>query len=220
MEKITLNIEERGQCGSGACGRLRKESIIPAVVYGPSGAQNVQVRKADFRKLMLEKGERAALIELHCGSITKLSLLQASQRNPRTDEYLHIDFKEVDPNKPMVAKVPLKFVGDPVGVKDEGGVLDIARRAVNITCLPKHLPEFIEVNISDLHLEQTIHVRNLPKLEGIEYKTSAGEVVASCVNMEEETEETATAEAGAATPATATAPAAEKTDVKLQAEKK
>ena len=220
MEKITLNIEERGQCGSGACGRLRKESIIPAVVYGPSGAQNVQVRKADFRKMMLEKGERAALIELHCGSITKLSLLQASQRNPRTDEYLHIDFKEVDPNKPMVAKVPLKFVGDPVGVKDEGGVLDIARRAVNITCLPKHLPEFIEVNISDLHLEQTIHVRNLPKLEGIEYKTSAGEVVASCVNMEEETEETATAEAGAATSATATAPAAEKTDAKPQAEKK
>ena len=220
MEKITLNIEERGQCGSGACGRLRKESIIPAVVYGPSGAQNVQVRKADFRKMMLEKGERAALIELHCGSITKLSLLQASQRNPRTDEYLHIDFKEVDPNKPMVAKVPLKFVGDPVGVKDEGGVLDIARRAVNITCLPRHLPEFIEVNISDLHLEQTIHVRNLPKLEGIEYKTSAGEVVASCVNMEEETEETATAEAGAATSATATAPAAEKTDAKPQAEKK
>ena len=220
MEKITLNIEERGQCGSGACGRLRKESIIPAVVYGSSGAQNVQVRKADFRKMMLEKGERAALIELHCGSAVKLSLLQASQRNPRTDEYLHIDFKEVDPNKPMVAKVPLKFVGDPVGVKDEGGVLDIARRAVNITCLPKHLPEFIEVNIADLHLEQTIHVRNLPKPEGIEYKTSAGEVVASCVNMEEETEETATAEAGAATSATATAPAAEKTDAKPQAEKK
>ena len=219
MEKITLNIEERGQCGSGACGRLRKESIIPAVVYGPSGAQNVQVRKADFRKMMLEKGERAALIELHCGSTTKLSLLQASQRNPRTDEYLHIDFKEVDPNKPMVAKVPLKFVGDPIGVKDEGGVLDIARRAVNITCLPKHLPEFIEVNIADLHLEQTIHVRNLPKLEGVEYKTSAGEVVASCVNTEEETGEAATAETGTAS-ATATAPAAEKTEAKAQAEKK
>ena len=122
MEKITLNIEERGQCGSGVCGRLRKENIIPAVVYGSSGTQNVQVRKADFRKMMLEKGERAALIELHCGSAVKLSLLQASQRNPRTDEYLHIDFKEVDPNKPMVAKVPLKFVGEPVGVKDEGGV--------------------------------------------------------------------------------------------------
>ena len=118
----------------------------------------------------------------------------------------------------MVAKVPLKFVGDPVGVKDEGGVLDIARRAVNIVCLPKHLPEFIEVNISDLHLEQTIHVRNLPKLEGIEYKTSASEVVASCVNMEEETEETV--EARAATSATATAPAVEKTDAKPQPEKK
>ena len=220
MEKITLEIEERHQCGTGACGRLRKTNIIPAVVYGASGAQNVQIKRADFRKMMLEKGERAALIELHCGSITKLSLLQASQRNPRTDEYLHIDFKEVDPNKPMVAKVPLKFVGDPVGVKDEGGVLDIARRAVNITCLPRHLPEFIEVNISDLHLEQTIHVRNLPKLEGIEYKTSASEVVASCVNMEEETEETATAEAGAATSATAAVPAAEKTDAKPQPEKK
>ena len=103
MEKITLNIEERGQCGSGVCGRLRKENIIPAVVYGSSGTQNVQVRKADFRKMMLEKGERAALIELHCGSAVKLSLLQASQRDPRTDAYLHVDFKEVDPNKPMVA---------------------------------------------------------------------------------------------------------------------
>ena len=216
MEKITINIEERGQCGSSACGRLRKENIIPAVVYGSSGAQNVQVRKADFRKMMLEKGERAALIELHCGSITKLSLLQASQRNPRTDEYLHIDFKEVDPNRPMTAKVPLKFVGEPVGVKDEGGVLDIARRAVNITCLPKHLPEFIGVDIADLHLDQVIHVRDLPKSEGIEYKTSASEVVASCVNMEEETEETATAEAGTATSATV----AEKADAKPQAEKK
>lgn len=217
MEEITLKIEERSECGTGACGRLRKKDIIPAVVYGSSGAQNVQVARADFRKMMLEKGERAALIELHCGAAVKLSLLQASQRNPRTDAYLHIDFKEVDPNKPMTAKVPLKFVGEPVGVKDEGGVLDIARRAVNISCLPKDLPEFIEVNIADLHLDQVIHVRNLPKPEGIEYKTSSTEVVASCVNMEEETEETASADAGAAS---ATAPAAEKTDAKAQTEKK
>ena len=218
MEKITLNIEERRQCGSGACGRLRKESIIPAVIYGASGTQNVQVRRADFRNMMLAKGDRAALIELHCGSAVKLSLLQASQRNPRTDDYLHIDFKEVDPNKPMVAKVPLKFVGESVGVKDEGGVLDISRRAVNIMCLPKHLPEFIEVDIASLHLEQTVHVGDLPKLEGIEYKTSAGEVVVSCVNTEEEADDAAASDAGAATAPTASA--AGKTDAKPQPEKK
>ena len=221
MEKITLEIEERHQCGTGACGRLRKTDIIPAVVYGASGAQNVQIKRADFRKMMLEKGERAALIELHCGSAVKLSLLQASQRDPRTDAYLHVDFKEVDPNKPMTAKVPLKFIGEPVGVKDEGGVLDIARRAVNLSCLPKHLPECIEVNIADLHLDQVIHVKNLPQIEGIVYKTSASEVVASCVNMEEETSETSAADAGAtASTATATAPAAEKTDTKAQPAKK
>ena len=204
MKRISLTIEKREQkgtqkvTGTNACGRLRKAGIIPAIIYGPSGSTNVQIQKSDFRKMMLEKGERAALIELHCGSDVRLSLVQASQRNPRNDAYLHVDFKEVDPKRMMVAKVPLKFVGESVGVKDEGGVLEIARRDIKITCLPEHLPEWIEVNIADLHLEQSIHVKDLPKLSGITYKTGPNEVLVACVNVEEEAEETSAETAAAA----------------------
>ncbi|MCQ2955740.1 MAG: 50S ribosomal protein L25 [Opitutales bacterium] len=221
MRKIQLAVEKRDCCGTTACGRLRKEEVIPAVVYGPSGVEPLQVLKPDFRKMMLEKGEGAALIELKGKSKTRLSLLQATQRNPRTDAYLHIDFREVDPKKPMVAKAPLKFVGDPVGVRDEGGVLDVVRHNVNVTCLPDDLPEYIEVNINDLHLEQTIHVKDLPQLKGVAYKTSLTELVVACVSVEEEEEAeqaaagdaaattAATPAAAAATPAEAAAPAAD-----------
>jgi large subunit ribosomal protein L25 len=218
MRKIQLAVKKRDCCGTTACGRLRKEEVIPAVVYGPSGVEPLQVLKPDFRKMMLEKGEGAALIELKGTSKTRLSLLQATQRNPRTDAYLHIDFREVDPKKPMVAKAPLKFVGDPVGVRDEGGVLDVVRHNVNVTCLPDDLPEYIEVNISDLHLDQTIHVKDLPQLKGVSYKTSLTELVVACVSVEEEEAEQAAGEAAAtaaqtpeaaATPAEAAASAAD-----------
>ena len=217
MRKIQLAVKKRDCCGTTACGRLRKEEVIPAVVYGPSGVEPLQVLKPDFRKMMLEKGEGAALIELKGTSKTRLSLLQATQRNPRTDAYLHIDFREVDPKKPMVAKAPLKFVGDPVGVRDEGGVLDVVRHNVNVTCLPDALPEYIEVNISNLHLDQTIHVKDLPQLKGVSYKTSLTELVVACVSVEEEEAAQAAGEAAAtaaptpaaATPAEAAASAAD-----------
>lgn len=201
MRKIQLAVEKRDCCGTTACGRLRKQEVIPAVVYGPSGVEPLQVLKPDFRKMMLEKGEGAALIELKGTSKTRLSLLQATQRNPRTDAYLHIDFREVDPKKPMVAKAPLKFVGDPVGVRDEGGVLDVVRHNVNVTCLPDDLPEYIEVNINDLHLDQTIHVKDLPQLKGVSYKTSLTELVVACVSVEEEEAEQAAGDAAATTTA-------------------
>lgn len=210
MRKIQLAVKKRDCCGTTACGRLRKEEVIPAVVYGPSGVEPLQVLKPDFRKMMLEKGEGAALIELKGTSKTRLSLLQATQRNPRTDAYLHIDFREVDPKKPMVAKAPLKFVGDPVGVRDEGGVLDVVRHNVNVTCLPDALPEYIEVNISNLHLDQTIHVKDLPQLKGVSYKTSLTELVVACVSVEEEEAAQAAGEAAAtAAPTTAAATPAE-----------
>lgn len=186
MKKIRLVVEKRELYGSSASGRLRKVGSIPAVIYGPSGVKHLQVLKPDFRKMMLEKGESAALIELVCGSEVTLSMMQASQRNPRTDDYLHVDFKEIDPNKRMVANVPLHFSGTPVGVKDEGGILDIARHTITVLCLPEDLPEVIEIDINALGLGHSIHVKNLPQLKGVAYKTHADDVVVSCVAMTED----------------------------------
>ena len=79
--------------------------------------------------------------------------------------------------------------------------MDVVRHNVNVTCLPDDLPEYIEVNINDLHLDQTIHVKDLPQLKGVSYKTSLTELVVACVSVEEEEAEQAAGDAAATTTA-------------------
>ena len=189
MKKIRLVVEKREVSGSRASGRLRKSGYIPAVIYGPSGVKQLQILTPEFRKMMLEKGEGVAFVELACGEEVTLAMIQAQQRDPRKDNYLHIDFKEIAADKPMVTNVPLRFIGDPIGVKEGGGLLDIARHTVAVSCLPDHLPEFIEIDIASLGLGNSLHVKNLPSLKGITYKTPADDVVISCVEIEDDNAE-------------------------------
>jgi len=191
MKKIRLVVEKREVNGSRASGRLRKNGYIPAVVYGHSGVKQLQILTPEFRKMMLEKGDGVAFIELVCGEETTLAMLQAEQRDPRKDNFLHIDFKEIAADRPMVANVPLRFIGDPIGVKEGGGLLDIARHTVAISCLPENLPAFIEVDITSLGLGTSMHVKNLPATKGITYKTPADDVVVSCVELEDDNSEAA-----------------------------
>jgi len=190
MKKIRLVVEKREVNGSKASGRLRKSGYIPAVVYGHSGVKQLQILTPEFRKMMLEKGDGVAFIELVCGEKVTLAMLQAEQRDPRKDNFLHIDFKEIAADKPMIANVPLRFIGDPIGVKEGGGLLDIARHTVAISCLPENLPAFIEVDIASLGLGTSMHVKNLPATKGITYKTPADDVVVSCVELEDDSSET------------------------------
>ena len=191
MKKIRLVVEKREVKGSRASGRLRKSGYIPAVVYGHSGVKQLQILTPEFRKMMLEKGDGVAFIELACGDEITLAMLQAEQRDPRKDNFLHVDFKEIAADKPMITHVPLRFVGDPIGVKEGGGLLDIARHTVAISCLPENLPAFIEVDITSLGLGASIHTKNLPSLKGITYKTPADDVVVSCVELEDDSSDTA-----------------------------
>lgn len=191
MKKIRLVVEKREVNGSRASGRLRKSGYIPAVVYGHSGVKQLQILTPEFRKMMLEKGDGVAFIELVCGEEVTLAMLQAEQRDPRKDNFLHVDFKEIAADKPMIANVPLRFIGDPVGVKEGGGLLDISRHTVAISCLPEDLPAFIEVDIASLGLGTSMHVKNLPAHKGITYKTPADDVVVSCVELEDDNSEAA-----------------------------
>ncbi len=191
MKKIRLVVEKREVNGSRASGRLRKSGYIPAVVYGHSGVKQLQILTPEFRKMMLEKGDGVAFIELVCGEEVTLAMLQAEQRDPRKDNFLHVDFKEIAADKPMITNVPLRFIGDPIGVKEGGGLLDIARHTVAISCLPDNLPAFIEVDIASLGLGMSMHVKNLPALKGIVYKTPVDDVVVSCVELEDDNIEAA-----------------------------
>lgn len=204
MKQHHLTVRQRKRSGRGHAGRLRRQGEIPAVVYGKSGSHSLAVSEADFRQLMRQVGGSSAIIEIKDdANNTFPALIQEIQRDPATDRFLHVDFLEVDVSTPITTHVHVVIVGEAVGVKVENGVLDVVLHEIEIRCLPKDLPEHIAVDVSDLHVGHTVHIRDLPAIPGVEYLGDRDNPVISCTEQR-----TADDSAGAAGEAAAAEPAA------------
>lgn len=215
MKKYQLTVTSREGTGRSASRRLRKAEKIPAILYGKhTKPETLAVNAPEFVKLLKEIAGRAALVELkRDGGANALSFLQEIQRDPITDRYLHVDLQEVKENEKMIISVTVRVVGEAYGVKTEGGVLDTATKRLRIRTLPKDLPDFIEVNVTDLKMGESIHVSDLKAIAGVEYLDNPQQPVVLCVAPpEEEVAATPAVAEGAAAPAAgaegAAAPAA------------
>lgn len=201
MKKYQLTVSTREGTGRSASRRLRKAEKIPAILYGKhTKPENLAVNGPEFVKLRNEIGGKAALIELKReAGATALSFLQEIQRDPITDKYLHLDLQEVKENEKMIINVSIHVVGEAYGVKTEGGILETASHRLRIRCLPKDLPDFIEVNVAELKVGETIHVSELKPLAGVEFLDDKNQAVVICV--EPPAEEVVEAPVAAAAPA-------------------
>ncbi len=199
MQEHTLSVTIREGKGRGNSRRLRAQGIIPAVIYGQSGTQSLAVSESDFKMLMREIGGSTAVVTLENDKGGKTSsLIQATQRNPRNDRFEHIDFLELTAGHEITAHIPVHTHGTPVGVKNGGGTLEITLHEVEIKCLPKNLPEQIDLDVSKLEIGDAIHVENLPTIEGVAYQGDPETVVVMCsAPTVEEPEEDAAEEAEA-----------------------
>jgi large subunit ribosomal protein L25 len=207
-----LNVEPRNQTGRSASRRLRKVNQIPAILYGKhSSPEKLAIDGPEFVRLLKSVAGRKLIIELQRkGSADKaLSFLQEVQRDPITDRYLHVDLQEVKADEKFEVEVPVSVVGEAHGVKIQNGVLEIAAHTVRVRCLPKDMPGAIEVDVSDLKINETIKVGNLKPVPGVEYRDNPGQPVVSCLEVAEEavTAPTAAAPAAGAAPAPGAAPA-------------
>lgn len=209
MKKYQLTVTSREGTGRSASRRLRKANKIPAILYGKhTNPESLAVSSPEFVKLLKEIQGRAALIELKRDTGTAaLSFLQEVQRDPITDKYLHLDLQEVKENEKMVINVAIQVTGEAYGVKTEGGILETASHRLRIRTLPKDLPAFIEVDITNLKIGETIHVSELKAVPGVEFLDHPNQAVVLCVAPQAE-EVAATAAAGAAPAEGAAAPAA------------
>ena len=183
MKKYQLTVTAREGTGRSASRRLRKAEKIPAILYGKhTKPENLAVNGPEFVKLRKEIGGKAALIELkRDAGATALSFLQEIQRDPITDKYLHLDLQEVKENEKMVISVTIYVAGEAYGVKTEGGILETASHRLRIRCLPKDLPDFIEVNVTELKVGEAIHVGELKPLAGVEFLDDKNQTVVLCV---------------------------------------
>lgn len=213
MKKYQLTVTTREGTGRSASRRLRKAEKIPAILYGKhTKPENLAVNGPEFVKLRKEIGGKSALIELkRDAGPTALSFLQEIQRDPITDKYLHLDLQEVKENEKMIISVSIQVIGEAYGVKTEGGILETASHRLRIRCLPKDLPDFIEVNVTELKVGEAIHVSELKPIAGVDFLDDKNQTVVLCVEPPaEEVAATPAADAAAAPAdgAAAAAPAA------------
>ena len=169
METVMLNVEARQVASKGETGRLRRTGKVPAVFYGPGKiGQPVCVDAREFR-MKLDGREGSHLIQLLSPAAEineKTVLLKEVQRHPVTSSPMHIDFYEVDITKPITVTVPLHFIGKAQGVT-AGGLLQSLRREVTVECLPREIPEFIQVDVTSLGLHDTVHIADLALPAGV-----------------------------------------------------
>jgi large subunit ribosomal protein L25 len=215
-----LVAEFREMQGKGASRRLRHEGKVPAILYG--GHSEARALTLSHQKLLIMlENERfySTILNLKVGDQTQAAILKDVQRHPYKNAIVHIDFQRVEDNQKIRISIPLHFVGAAVspGVKSQGGMVSHMRTEVEVSCLPKDLPEFIEVDLSGLSLNESIHLSQLKVPASVELVALAKEdaaVVAIHSPRAEEPEPTAVAAAaateGAATPAAAPAAAAAK----------
>lgn len=185
MKQVRLNANVRTETGTASAKRFRAAGKIPSVVYGDSGVTHLVVDAHDFGVVWRNIGGRAALIELHRdggdgGEESQFAVIQEAQRNPRTDVFEHIDFREIVRGKPMEAEIPVVTKGVCPGVKN-GGILEIHADTLSVRCRPRDLPEEIAVDVTGLQIGKSIHVREIPAPEGVEILTDGDEAAVACV---------------------------------------
>jgi large subunit ribosomal protein L25 len=211
-----LDAEFRADQGKGASRRLRRHGKVPAILYGGRrDARALLVDHTRLAKLMDNERFYSTILALKVGDQSQAAVLKDVQRHPYKNQIMHIDFQRVLEDEKIRMQVPLHFKGaaESVGVKTQGGVLSHVRNDVEVTCLPKDLPEFVEVDVSALEINQVIKLSELTLPAGVEIvDLQAGrDAPVASIHMPRVEEETAVvdeAAAAAVAPAAAGAPAA------------
>jgi large subunit ribosomal protein L25 len=182
MEKRELSVYLRSQSGKGFSRKLRRQGLIPGVLYGPKtdpilvSIPTVKLNRA------LSKGWENVLFDLKITSDgeskAKTAMLKELQVNPVSSELLHVDLYEVAMDKEISVEVPVEFVGTAPGIS-KGGLLQVSKRAIQVECLPSNIPESIKIDVSLLEIGDSIHIRDISSDEGVKILADSDLVVAT-----------------------------------------
>jgi large subunit ribosomal protein L25 len=192
-KQVQIKARSRAETGRGAVKRLRASGVVPAVVYGArTKSLNIAVDLAELDKALHHATGENVLVDLQVEEDGKtqnrLALIQEVQHHPVEDVILHVDFHEVSATEKLHTAVPVRPVGEPAGVKTGGGVLEYVMRELRVECLPKDLPEVIEVNVEKLEIGQGMHVSDITPPAGVTLLDDKGQsifIVAAPIAEEE-----------------------------------
>ncbi|MCC5883498.1 MAG: 50S ribosomal protein L25/general stress protein Ctc [Halomonas sp.] len=171
MSDFTLNASARNDLGKGASRRLRRANLeVPAIVYGGEKApQPISLDKAPFYKAIEDESFFSSVLNLVIDGKKEQVVVRDLQRHPYKPVITHADFMRVDATHAITINVPLHVVGEEKskGIKDQGGELHVLSNEIQISCLPKDLPDFLEVDITNVELGTTLHLSDLTLPAGV-----------------------------------------------------
>jgi large subunit ribosomal protein L25 len=171
-KQVKLSARARTQVGGTVANKLKREGLIPAVIYGgKEGALPLQVGARDISNVLSRARGENILVELeidNAGSTSsRMALIQEVQHATLSGGIVHVDFHAINMNEVLHTTVPLEPRGEPAGVKSFGGILEQSLRSLEIECLPKDLPEVLSIDVSGLNIGDSIHVKHIMLPEGV-----------------------------------------------------
>jgi large subunit ribosomal protein L25 len=179
METITLTVEPRQTSGKGEAGRLRRRGQVPGIFYSPgkqATSLSINAREFQIKFAGLEGSHLIQLTSPLPEFQDRVAILKEIQRHPLTNDLVHVDLYEVDVNKPIQVTVALHFVGKAEGIV-AGGNLQPLMREITVECLPREIPEFVEVDVSHLKIHESVHVADIALPPGVRAVFDANESI-------------------------------------------
>jgi large subunit ribosomal protein L25 len=223
---IEIVARKREMQGTGPARRLRRQGRVPGIVYGgEQGPVNIELDHKDLYLNLRNERFHASILSLEVAGAKEQVLLRSVTMHPYRPQVEHVDFQRVQKNKKLHMKVPLHFVNaeKSPGVKDQGGVVSHVLNEIDITCFPDALPEFVEVDLGNLAVGNSIHARDLKLANGVELSLGKAEnpVVATVVvpQLITEEEEVAAVVSAAEVPTTEQAATPKEGEAGAEAEK-
>jgi large subunit ribosomal protein L25 len=173
MSDYRLSAQTREEAGKGSSRRLRRlEGLVPAIVYGGKNEpKSIQLAHKDLKRALEEESFYASIITLEIDGKEEPVILKALQRHPAKSVVLHADFQRASAGTVLKVNVPVHFLNEATckGVKMQGGVIHHDAVEIEVSCSPKDLPEFIEVDLADVELDQVIHLADIKAPKGVTF---------------------------------------------------
>jgi large subunit ribosomal protein L25 len=175
LEKImrvsfTFGADPREKQGKGASRRLRHTGKVPAILYGgPSGPQPLVLDQQNLLTMIESEKFYSSIVRVNIGGKSQEAIIKDVQMHPARHAVVHVDLQRVVESEVIRLRLPIHFKGEAAapGVKSQGGIVSHMRADVEVTCLPKDLPEFLEIDLSAMNLNDTLFLSDIPLPEGV-----------------------------------------------------
>ena len=181
MQMQELTVTEREGTGKQAAKRLRREGRIPAILYGGAAPRTISVDSKAVLKMIHGREGTTQLLSLKFdgGAGTRMAIIRDMQFDPVSDGLLHVDLQEVSADRAITVRVAVHPVGEPIGVRDTKGILNLVLHELEISCLPTQIPERIYADVSGLAIGDVLTVRDLVAPEGVRILNDPGQAIAT-----------------------------------------